>query len=47
MQPDEQRQHPTAQSGNSRVTAIRVAKWLVIALVLLFLLTRVIRYFLQ
>jgi hypothetical protein len=47
MNHSEQRQHPTARTGNGRGTAMRVAKWIGIVLVLLFLVTRVIRYFLQ
>jgi hypothetical protein len=47
MKHSEQPQHPTALAGNGRGTAIRVAKWVAIVLVLLFLVTRVIRFFLQ
>jgi hypothetical protein len=47
MEPSEQPQHPTAQAKGGRGTGIRVAKWIVIVLVALFLVTRVIRFFLQ
>jgi hypothetical protein len=47
MEPSEQPQHPIAQARGGRGTAIRVAKWIGIVLVVLFLVTRVIRFFLQ
>jgi hypothetical protein len=47
MEPSDQQQHPTAHACDGRGTAIRVAKWIVIVLIALFLVTRVIRFFLQ
>jgi hypothetical protein len=47
MKPSQQPQYPPAQPRDSRDTAIRVAKWVGIVLIALFLITRVIRFFLQ
>jgi hypothetical protein len=47
MKSSQQPQHPPAHGRDSRGTAIRVAKWIGIVLVVLFLVTRVIRFFLQ
>jgi hypothetical protein len=43
----EQRQQATAPGSSSRGRGLRAMKWIVIVLVLLFLVTRVIRFFLQ
>jgi hypothetical protein len=47
MKNNEQPGHATVEGGARHGAAIRYAKWIVIVLVLLFLVTRVIRFFLQ
>jgi hypothetical protein len=47
MKNSEQPGHATVEGGARHGAAIRYAKWIVILLVVLFLVTRVIRFFVQ